>query len=243
VGTVSESSRKLRVISWNLAHRVGAGASNEADLIRALHPDLALFQEANARSIDSLAMMAGFDWVRWTPPDYQPLRAGSGYLAAIAGRGVEPESLSTRFDVPFPDRVTAARIRVGDTAIIAAAYHAPPGVSWGLEKAQQAVAFAHWLAGQHDMVVLGADANTPMVDHPDFRRTRTHWQTGVASLKGAPGDDVLWGHTKVHGLEDALRVALASDPARLQAIRDARPDGPLDTSYRTRRRNGQPSTP
>jgi hypothetical protein len=187
--------------------------------------------------------MAGFDWVRWTKPDDQPLRAGSGYLAAIAGHGAEPEWLSPRFDVPFPDRVTATRIRVGETAIVAAAYHAPPGVSWGLEKAQQAVTFAHWLADQQDLVVLGADANTPMVDHPDFGRTLTHWQTGVARLKGAPGDDLLWGHTKVHGLDDALRVALANDPERMRSIRDLSPNGPLDVSYRTRRRDGQSSTP
>jgi hypothetical protein len=238
-----ESFRKLRVISWNLKHRVGDGARSEADLIRSLAPDLALLQEANARSIEFLARTAGFDWVRWTRPDDQPLRAGSGYLAAIAGRGAEPEWLSSRFDVPFPDRVTAARIRVGETAIIATAYHAPPGVSWGLEKARQAVTFAYWLADQQDLVVLGADANTPMVDHPDFGKTLTHWQTGVARLKGAPGDDLLWGHTKVHGLDDALRVVLGQDPTRLRAIREASPNGPLDVSYRTRRRNGQPSTP
>jgi len=234
---------QLRVITWNLGRGVGDRATREADLIRDLNPDLALFQEANARSIDGVAREAGFDWVRWTQPDDQPLRAGSGYLAAVAGRGTEPEWLSPRFDVPFPDRVTAVRIRVGQVPLIATAYHAPPGVSWGREKAQQAVAFARWLADQQDLVVLGADANTPMVDHPDFQRTLTHWQSGVARLKGAPGDDLMWGHTKVHGLDDALRVALANDPARMKAIRDARPDGPLEVSYRTLRRNGRPSTP
>ena len=238
-----ESSRKLRVISWNLAHRVGEAASSEAALIRDLGPDLALLQEANGRSIEALAKRAGLDWVRWSKPDGHPLRAGSGYLAAIAGRGAEPDWLSPRFDVPFPDRVTAARIYVGNTAIMAAAYHAPPGVSWGLEKAQQAVTFARWLAGQQGLVVLGADANTPLVDHPDFLRTRTHWHTGMTALKGAPGDDFLWGHTKVHSLNDALRVALADNPARFEAVRALRPAGPLDVSFMTRRRNGQPSTP
>jgi len=233
----------LRVISWNLAHRVGEGSSREAELVRALNPDLGLLQEANARSIEAFAQMAGFDWVRWTKRGQLPLRAGSGYLAAVAGRGPEPEWLSPQFDVPFPDRVTAARIRVGKTAIMAASYHAPPGVSWGLEKAQQAVSFAHWLSDQHDLVILGADANTPLVDHPDFARTLTHWQTGFVRLKGAPGDDLMWGHGKVHGLDDAFRVALANDPARLRAIREMNPNGPLEVSYRTRRRNGQASTP
>ncbi len=238
-----DSNHKLRVISWNLAYRVGDAARCEADLIRSLGTDLALLQEANANSIESLARMAGFGWVHWTKPDSAPLRAGSGRLAAIAGRGPEPEQLSPRLDVPFPDRVTAVGIRVGETPIVAASYHAPPGVSWGIEKPRQAVAFAQWLARQPDMVVLGADANTPLVDHPDFRRTRTHWHSGVAALRGAPGDDLLWGHTKLHGLDDALRVALANDPARMRTIRKKRPDGPLDVSYMTRRLNGQLSTP
>jgi exonuclease III len=238
-----ESPRGLRVASWNLAHRVKAGAERQADLIRDLAPDLALLQEANANSIEGLAHQAGFDWVRWTHLDDVPQRSGSGYLAAVAGRGKEPEWLSPRFEVPFPDRVTAVRVRVGDTALIAASYHAPPGVSWGPEKAAQAVTFARWLAHQKGQCVLGADANTPAVDHPDFAFTLTHWQTGIKALKGEPGDDLLWGPTKVHSLEDALRVVLAKDPERLQAIRDLNPLGPLAVSYRTRRRMGKPSTP
>jgi exonuclease III len=240
---VLDPLRRLRVVSWNLAHRVKRGAKQEADLLRELEPDFALLQEANANSIGFLADEAGFDWVRWTTSDSQPQRSGSGYLAAVAGRGKEPEWLSPRFEVPFPDRVTAVRVRVGNAALIAASYHAPPGVSWGPEKAQQAVTFARWLADQNEQCVLGADANTPEVDHPDFAFTRTHWRTGVRGLKGKPGDDLLWGPTKVHGLQDAFRVALANDPARLQAIRDLNPAGPLAVSYRTRRRMGKPSTP
>jgi hypothetical protein len=116
-------------------------------------------------------------------------------------------------------------------------------VSWGLEKAQQAVTFARWLANQREQCVLGADANTPAVDHPEFASTLTHWRTGVKGLKGAPGDDLLFGPTKVHGLQDALRVALENDPERLQEIRDLTPMGPLAVSYETHRRMGKPSTP
>lgn len=173
----------------------------------------------------------------------QPQPAGSGYLAAVAGRGKEPEWLSPRFKIPFPDRVTALRVRVGNAALIAASYHAPPGESWGAEKAQQAVTFARWPADQKEQCVPGADANTPAVDHPDFALTRIHWQSGVKGLHGAPGDDLLWGPTKVHELHDAYRVALANDPARFQAIRDLTPTGPLAVSYRTHRRIGKPSTP
>src|SRR5258708_34269855 len=135
----AEPSRKLRVISWNLAHRVGEGSKSEADLIRSLGPDLALLQEANARSIEALAQMAGFDWVRWTKPDGQLLRAGSGYFAAIAGRGDGPEWISPRFESRFPDRVTAARIHLCDTTIMAAAYLAPPGAAWAIVEAPRPI--------------------------------------------------------------------------------------------------------
>jgi hypothetical protein len=36
-----ELSRILRVIGWNLAHRINGGAAREADLLWALAPDLA----------------------------------------------------------------------------------------------------------------------------------------------------------------------------------------------------------
>jgi hypothetical protein len=44
-----EPSRILRVINWNLAHRINGGAAREADLRSALAPDLALFQEWRRR--------------------------------------------------------------------------------------------------------------------------------------------------------------------------------------------------
>lgn len=238
-----EPSRILRVISWNLAHRVNGGAAREADLLSALAPDLALFQEANANSIDALTTMAGFDWVRLTRPTGKAQKPRSTYIAAIAGRGDAPVWLSPPFDVPFPERVIAVQLCIAGVTLIAASYHAPPGVSWGIAKARQAVVFARWLADQQAKCILGADANTPLVDHPDFALTRTHWHTGIKGLAGEPGDDILWGSTKVHALEDAFRVWLKNDPVQMQAIRDAYPAGPLAVSHRTGRRVGKPGTP
>jgi hypothetical protein len=110
-------------------------------------------------------------------------------------------------------------------------------------KARQAVTFARWLAAGQKPCILGADANTPLVDHPDFALTRTHWHTGIKALAGEPGDDLLWGPNKIHALEDAFRVMLAHDPAQLQAIRNERPTGPMAVSHMTGRRTGNPGTP
>jgi hypothetical protein len=70
------------------------------------------------------------------------------------------------------------------------------------------------------------------VDAIDFEETRTHWHTGRPILKGAPGDDVLWGPQKTLALQDALGRWLEDHP-----------DGPLLISHRTGRRKGFAGTP
>lgn len=62
----------------------------------------------------------------------------------------------------------------GDTEMTVVSYHAPPGVTWGIDKPQQAIALARRLALCRGPVLVGADANTPEVDAPDFAATRTH---------------------------------------------------------------------
>jgi hypothetical protein len=103
--------------------------------------------------------------------------------------------------------------------------------------------FARWLANVQGPVLLGADANTPERDHPDFELLRTHWHTGSRRLQGKPGDDQLWGPGKIHGLQDALRLWLAEHPRELKKLRSLRPEGPLAISHYTGRRNGPPPNP
>ena len=62
-------------------------------------------------------------------------------------------------------------------------------MSWGIVKPRQAVTVARWLAAQHGPVLLGADANTPLIDAADFANARTHWYCGDRRLNGEPGDD------------------------------------------------------
>ena len=50
-------------------------------------------------------------------------------------------------------------------------------------------------------MLLGADANTPLIDAVDFAATRTHWHTGGRRLNGEPGDDLLFGPDKIHPLD------------------------------------------
>jgi endonuclease/exonuclease/phosphatase (EEP) superfamily protein YafD len=145
--------------------------------------------------------------------------------------------------MPLPERTIHGVVDLDGRTVRLASYHAPPDVSWFLKKPQQAVAFANWLATLTDPVILGADANTPLIDAPDFDAVRTRWHSGSRRLNGAPGDDLLWAPRKIHGLDDALRRWLAEHPEAMAAIRSQRPSGPLAVSHRTGKRRSSPGIP
>jgi endonuclease/exonuclease/phosphatase family metal-dependent hydrolase len=235
----------LRVVNWNLCLRVGDAAVREARLLRSLRLDLACLQEVNANSLEMIKEYAGFDWVRRAHPVGMdgPASRRSAYLSAVAGSERCSARLLRSLTVPFPERIVSVALLVGDRHLTVSSYHAPPGVSWGIQKVEQAVTYTQWLKKRKGPTLLGADANTPEVDAADFERTRTHWHTGQRRLEGKRGDDVLWGPDKDHQLRDALRVWLDDHPAKMKAIRQERPDGPLEVSHRTGVRKGSLGTP
>jgi hypothetical protein len=145
--------------------------------------------------------------------------------------------------LPLPERVQAVRLGAGDFEFVAISYHAPPGVSWGYWKVEQALAFVDWLNDFRTPAILGADANTPEIDHPDFAQTRTHWHSGMRRLGGLPGDDLVWGPAKTHRLNDAYRLWLEAHPEELASIRRLHPAGPLAESHWTGQRQQSPGTP
>src|SRR5207249_4459190 len=225
----------------------GVAALQQGEFLAGLdpRPDAVLLQEVR-RSIEPLCESAGLDWyrlavdVRLAEPADTPVRQRG---VAIAGRGVEPTAVGIVMEAPLPERTLHALMQLDGREVRVATYHAPPGVSWLERKPQQAVAFAAWLGTSVGPVILGADANTPLVDHPDFALTRTHWHTGDRHLRGAPGDDCLWAATKAHGLRDALRRWLDDHPDDLAAIVRDRPAGPLAISHYTGRRKAHRGTP
>lgn len=115
-------------------------------------------------------------------------------------------------------------------------------MSWKIIKPQQAVAFASWLSRQNGPLLFGADANTPLIDAPDFAKTRTHWHTGHRRMHGELGDDLLFGPDKKHDLKDAPRRWLALHPDEMNQLRAGKPSGPLAVTHRTGRRRNSPGT-
>lgn len=239
-------SSALRVVTWNLSYRVGEAAERQGRFLDSLDPDIVLLQEVNAGSLERLAAAAGLEWVRCSLDLREPMpgeKAGRRRGCAIGGRGTPPAAVRLLTDVPLPERLLIGRLHWAGLPLTVVSYHAPPGVSWFEKKPQQAVALAHWLAAHDGPVIFGGDTNTPETDHPDFKLTRTHWHTGDAHLKGAPGDDLLVGPDKIHGLDDALRRWLDDHPDQLEAIRAERPTGPLAVSHYTGKGRERPGTP
>ena len=232
----------MRVVSWNLAFRAGVVSEGQGGLLRRLNPDLALLQEVNPGSADRLRRAAELDWLvlavdlRLPAADDRPVRRRG---VAIAGRGQPPASSWLPTGVLPPERTLLAELHVGGLPVTVISYHAPPGVTWGLVKPRQAVALASWLATQQGPALLGADANTPLIDAADFARTRTHWHTGNRHLNGEPGDDLLFGPGRVHPLDDALRRWLADHPDHMSQIPAL---GPLAVTHRTGRRKHSAGT-
>lgn len=239
-------STNLRIVTWNVGWRVGAKAEQQGKFLASLEPDIVCFQEVNSRSFAVLAAAAGLDRTLCSldlTGSVGATRARS-FGCAVASRGIALVPGQPPADLPLPERLQTCSVQLDAGQVLTvASYHAPPGVTWKERKPRQAVIVAHWLAGLHGPIIFCADANTPEIDHPDFQQTRTHWHTGMRRLKGEPGDDLLFGPDKKHGLDDALRRQLADHPVKLDQIRAQYPGGPLAVSHYTGKRKGHAGEP
>src|SRR5436190_13769115 len=89
---------RLRVISWNLLRRVGAGAEDVAKLVKSHHPDLLLLQECT-EDISCLPSLIGGHFFR------HPMQARIYGLAAWSPHPV-PQSTAIRLPYSIlPGRV------------------------------------------------------------------------------------------------------------------------------------------
>jgi hypothetical protein len=234
----------VRVVSWNIRFRGPKAAKWQGDLLRELAPDLMLLQEVNPGSSEVLRAAAGADWMvraidlRTPRPDDSRRRG-----VAIAGLGLHPRRSWLLGEIKLSERILLTETQIEGTPLIAVSYHAPPGVTYGIVKPRQAVAFARWLSTQNGPLLFGADANTPLIDAFDFANTRTHWHTGYWRLHGEDGDDLLFGPGKVHALDDALRRWLARHPDEMDRLRASQPSGPLAITHRTAQRKNAPGNP
>lgn len=235
----------LRIATWNLNYRGRSVAPALGELLKRAGVDLVLLQEANPNSLELVREAAGLDWTVSAFDAGAPTPVGPGRrrVAAIAGKGASPGGVGFLPDLALPERMVFASVATNVGRLTVASYHAPPGVTWGRIKVDHAHALLRWIKTTSDLVVLGADANTPEVDHPDPAQVRTHWHTGSRRLAGALGDDVMFGGFPEHRLQDAYRRWLSNQPDLRARIQRESPDGPLAVSHRTGKRKSSPGTP
>ncbi len=228
----------LRLVSWNVRFAGIPQAAAQAKFLRSLNPHIVLLQEVNASSIATYRAASELDWLTCSrSAPLSSIERKRQPAAAIGGKSVELlEALPELAAAPLPERIHRSVVRFGDHRMVVASYYAPPGVTFGYKKVENALAFLRWIQRVAEPMIVGADANSPKVDHPDFSLTKSWWHTGSLKLRGRPGDDSLWGPQVEHRLKDALRSWLDDHPDELARIVDQRPNGPLAISHWTGRR-------
>ena len=99
----------------------------------------------------------------------------------------------------------------------------------GFDKPRFTMQVAKWLEDQQGPVIIGMDANSPEVDHPDFARTECHFDwLGPRNFERS-----LLGPDARHRLVDVYRTWLEQDPKRMKQVIKERPEGPLAISHRS----------
>lgn len=212
----------VRFVSWNLN---GFAPKGQAELLAAAEWDLCAMQEATTESaFDALAEQVGATGACARGLLDEDADARARYVSGLLARGPWRLGPSAVLDVPSPERTLHAVATRDDAALTVASLALPPASSdaWGPgPKVEQAVGIARWLKALDGPVVVGIDANTPRVDHPDLART-AFWNDG---------EDRLLGAQREHELRDVYRELVERDPARAAQVRADRPDGPLAVSY------------
>ena len=152
------------------------------------------------------------------PTGRRPLFCSLGASAPFALADVR------QLPLPVPERSLAAELLLhGRRICTVASVHIPFGVTWKDGKDETFRALAAWLGQVAEPSVLGIDANSPAIDHPDLARTEW-WR---------PAEALLHSPDAPHRLQNSFRCFLADHPAELDRITKERPDGPLAITHLT----------
>jgi exonuclease III len=228
-----------RAISWNLQH-TAEDFGNRIRLLRDLDerfgPFHVLFlQELTTDTWELLAQELGevdgaWSWHREPGLDAET-RTGAGILVrspfALSASGALPEA-------PSKKRTLTGMIDTEHGPLAVASCALPPGHDrgpWREQKVVQSDAIVAWIQKQRSagtMVLVGIDANTPRVDHPELAET-DFWFPGEARLLGSHEDGEDGEFVRTTDVADAFRTQLTHQD--LAAIAALRPEGPLAVSH------------
>ena len=222
---------QLRFVTWNVNGASGDRARRLIDLLAAEiadGPALAALQEVKPATFVALEASADFKWLVYSldfraPGDFD--RGNRKLGCVVAGRGdVELQGGDVLWRLPLPERSAIARVRWDGSELDAISYHSLTGSGFKAGKGVAYRTLLETLAGRERPMLLGLDANTPRVDHPDEVRSEFWWPAHEPLVLGPAG-------ARKHDLSDAYRLWLAANPGALAAIEAERPDGPLAVTH------------
>ena len=218
----------MRIATWNLERQCGP---DRLDLVRECNLDVLCGQEVTSAAYEAMVASGLFGWSVFSL-DHRPrlLRASRSETLGCAVFGRAGIRLRASGILPWLTRPEKLAFAVVDLPgwkqpVTIASYHASPGEG----KPEATMQVAHWLELLFEPALLGLDANSPKMDHPDPERSEFYWQEPPyercePALIGPPSK-------RRHGLEDCLRSWLTGNPSALEQITRERPNGPLAVSY------------
>jgi hypothetical protein len=137
-------------------------------------------------------------------------------------------------ELPAPERTLVAKFAIDDVAFTVASLYTVTGdvrsPTWGPQaKRETHRTWATWLSEQAERTVVGVDANSPKVDHPDEMQN-VYW--GEEYGFDYQGERLLFDRRHApHVLRDVYRRFVEASSLRLQQARSERPNGPLAVSH------------
>ena len=196
---------RLTLLTWNVAGRV-ARAPEQAEVVTGAGADVVCLQELTPATVGLWAESfrgAGYHVVVAELP---AVRDSSRPLGVLIAARSELRTVPVP-DVPWPERVLAARLEDGVEVVNV---HSPISPKPGLAKVltHEAV-FRHMLAGSGARLVCG-DLNTPRREHPDgsvwtFARTRNGVLRRERGKRWDEAESALIRGLKPCGFRDAFR--------------------------------------
>ncbi len=180
--TDTEDRNPLRLVSWNVAGRVGRFGS-QVEQLSGYQADIVALQETTARTIPMWRWAAteelGLPYIidsRSLAPDQTLLNGPRKYAQVFASRFPLEALPPQDFEVPWPERVLSVVIQAPGGDIEAHTTHIPPGSSNGWLKIAMFEGIHARLARSHGgHRLLCGDFNMPRKELPDG--TVLYWGT------------------------------------------------------------------
>jgi hypothetical protein len=225
------SPTPLRFLTWNLNGASGERARRLVDLLAAQladGPAIAALQEVKPGTHRVLVAAGIFDWLVYSleiraPGEFD--RGNRRLGCVLAGRGdIELLAGDVLWRLPLPERSAIVHVRWGGIELDAISYHSLAGSGFKAGKGVAYRGLLETLVARVRPMLLGLDANTPKVDHPEESRSVFWWPAHEPLVLGPAS-------VREHDLSDAFRRWLAANPAEREAIEAERPDGPLAVTH------------